>query len=453
MPDQSISCPALLVTAPASGQGKTTVTAAIASYHRRRGRRVRCFKIGPDFIDPMILTEASGNPVYQLDVWMAGEERCRQLVFQAAATADVLLFEGMMGLYDGPNGSADIADRFNIPILPVIDARAMGQTFGAIVLGLVSYRKELTFAGVVANNVASARHRDMLEESLQTPALKQLLQTQFAKQEVTTPFLALSKNPDYTLPERHLGLCLAREVPDLQRRLDSLADAVEDTPLATLPPATRFTGTASAELPSLAGVRIAIAKDDAFSFIYVANIELLTAMGATVVYFSPLLDTSVPDVDVIYLPGGYPELHAEALSNNVPMHNALKRHVNSQKVLVAECGGMMFLSRQLTDFDKHCYPMAGLLDISIAMQEKVQAIGPQLFDWQGVQLRGHTFHYSSIVDEPCTDNLATYMTTSPRQRAGEKVFIRDGIIASYMHWYLPGNPRAAADMFSGRWRN
>jgi cobyrinic acid a,c-diamide synthase len=160
------SCPALFISAPASGQGKTTITAGLARYHRRQGRRVRVFKTGPDFLDPMILARASGAPVLSLDLWMVGAEACRELLAQAAAEADLILIEGVMGLYDGTPSSADLASAFGVPVVTVISAKAMAQTFGAVAFGLARFRPEVPFHGVFANRVGSARHAQMLQEAL-----------------------------------------------------------------------------------------------------------------------------------------------------------------------------------------------------------------------------------------------------------------------------------------------
>ncbi|HYM48429.1 MAG TPA: cobyrinate a,c-diamide synthase, partial [Burkholderiaceae bacterium] len=193
-------CPALFISAPASGQGKTTITAALAIRERRRGRRVRVFKTGPDFIDPMILERASGNPVYQLDLWMGGENHCRNLLYDAAGHADLILIEGVMGLFDGQPSSADLAALFGIPVLAVIDASAMAQTFGAIAFGLARFRDDISVAGVIANRVGSEHHAEILGPSL--PA--------------DLPMLGwLARDADFTLPERHLGLVQAREIADL----------------------------------------------------------------------------------------------------------------------------------------------------------------------------------------------------------------------------------------------
>lgn len=184
------ACPALFISAPASGQGKTTITAGLARYHRRLGRRVRVFKTGPDFLDPMILARASGAPVLSLDLWMVGEAACRTLLAQAAAEADLILIEGVMGLFDGTPSSADLATTFGVPVLAVISAKAMAQTFGAVAFGLAQFRPQVPFYGVLANRVGSARHAQMLEEAL-SPALRWCGH--------------IAASDEITLPDRHLG--------------------------------------------------------------------------------------------------------------------------------------------------------------------------------------------------------------------------------------------------------
>ncbi len=203
-------CPALLVSAPASGQGKTSVTAALARWHRRHGRRVRVFKTGPDFLDPMVLERASGAPVQQLDLWMCGEDDVRARLHAAAGEADLILVEGVMGLFDGEPSSADLAQRLGLPVLAVIDGSAMAQTFGALATGLARYRDGLALYGVAANRVGSDYHAGLLGKSL--PDDLQWLG-------------ALPRGDAMTLPERHLGLVAAGELEDLDARLDALADA------------------------------------------------------------------------------------------------------------------------------------------------------------------------------------------------------------------------------------
>ena len=213
----SAACPAILVAAPASGQGKTTVAAALARLHARAGRRVRAFKCGPDFLDPHWLALATGEPVHNLDLWMTGEHDARARLHAAAEQADLIVVEGVMGLFDGEPSAADLAQRLGLPVLAVIDASAMAGTFGALAFGLQHFRPGLPWAGVLANRVASERHAQMLQESLAGNAAS---------------FLgAVMRDAAFTLPERHLGLTVAAELPDAMARLDAAADALATTAL------------------------------------------------------------------------------------------------------------------------------------------------------------------------------------------------------------------------------
>ncbi|NUO74378.1 MAG: cobyrinate a,c-diamide synthase, partial [Lysobacter sp.] len=263
-------CPALLVSAPASGQGKTSVTAALARWHARQGRRVRVFKTGPDFLDPMVHERASGAPAYQLDLWMCGEDEVRARLYEAAGEADLILIEGVMGLFDGQPSSADLALTLGVPVLTVIDGSAMAQTFGALALGLARYRDGLQVYGVAANRIGSAYHAQLLRESL--PAPLQWLG-------------ALPRDPALALPERHLGLVAAGELGDLDTRLDALADAWATHADAALPAPVAFAPVARAAATNLPrGHRIAIARDAAFCFLYPANLDLLRHAGAELRY-------------------------------------------------------------------------------------------------------------------------------------------------------------------------
>jgi cobyrinic acid a,c-diamide synthase len=423
-------CAAWLIAAPASGQGKTTVTAGLARAYRRRGLRVRVFKTGPDFLDPMILERASGAPVHQLDLWMVGEDNCRALLHQAAGEADVLLVEGVMGLYDGNPSSADLARRFGIPVAAVIDARAMAQTFGALAHGLAHYG-DIPFAGVIANRVASEGHVAMLRESLATDI----------------PLLAsLGTDAAAALPERHLGLVQARELGDIEVRLERLADALQGVPVpaaVAFEPNPDVNASVSASR-RLDGVRIAVARDAAFSFLYPANLELLEALGASLRFFSPLADAALPEADALYLPGGYPELHAARLADNAAMRAAIAAfHVRGQP-LFAECGGMMFLCEGLVDGSGARHRMCALLPGEVHMQPKLAALGLQEVTLPEGTLRGHTFHYSA---------LQTAMAPIARGVArrhgspGEAVYRLGRLTASYVHFYFPSNPDAATSLF------
>ncbi|WP_119153963.1 cobyrinate a,c-diamide synthase [Caldimonas tepidiphila] len=424
-------CPAMLVSAPASGQGKTSVTAAIARFHARRGLRVRVFKTGPDFIDPMLLARAAGRPAQQLDLFMGGLAHCRALLHEAAQDADLLLVEGVMGLFDGDPCSADLAAAFGLPVLAVIDAGSMAQTFGAIAHGLASYRSDIRVAGVVANRVGSEGHARMVSESL--PAGLPLV-------------AALKRDALLALPERHLGLVQAAELPDLEARLDAWADAWGQGGGADwLPPPVAFEPQDLPAIePRLAGVRIAVASDEAFSFAYPANLDVLRALGAELIPFSPLSDARLPDCDALWLPGGYPELHAAALAANASLIADLRAHQASGKPLLAECGGLLFLLDGLTDAEGRRHAMAGLLPGEATMKKRFQALGLQRIALPEGELRGHSFHYSSLE----TPLAPIARGENPNGgRTAEAVYRLGRTTASYIHHYFPSDPHAVAALF------
>lgn len=428
------TCPALFISAPASHHGKTTVTAALARHHTRQGLRVRVFKTGPDFLDPMILERASGSPVYSLHLWMVGIDACRALLADAAREADLILIEGVMGLFDGTPSSADLAIAFGVPVLAVIGAHGMAQTFGAVAFGLARYRPELPFHGVLANKVASARHAQMVREALP---------------EGLRYCGHLSNAADIALPDRHLGLTQAAEIADLDARLDRAADAIVRTALHELPPAVAFEDQAHDAPPRLLdGLRIAVARDAAFSFIYPANLDLLHAMGARIETFSPLADEPVPDdADALYLPGGYPELHAATLARNACTAASIRMHAQRGRTVVAECGGMLYLLDALKTLDGTQHAMLGLIPGEAAMQPRLSRLAMQRIETSRGTLTGHTFHYSSVATPMQPLLTATHAITGA---AGEALYRLGPVTATYMHAYWPSNPAAAAALFRGQ---
>ena len=430
MKDQKAFCPALFLSAPGSNHGKTTITAALARYHVSQGRKVRVFKAGPDFLDPMILEQACGQPVYQLDLWMMGENECRRLLYQAALEADLIVIEGVMGLFDGEPCCADLAELFSVPVMAVINATGTAQTFGAIAFGLANYRPKLKFAGVLANNVGSPRHNDMLQQGI--PADIHY-------------FGGIARDSHFVLPERHLGLVQAEEVNDLDSRIAAAAEALALTALANLPEAVEFRFQQPESLPQLlSGIRIGIAQDTAFSFIYAANLEVLEAMGATLCFFSPLADSALPEVDSIYLPGGYPELHLQTLQNNLAMKAALQTHFEQGKPLYAECGGLLYLLDSLTDTAGNQGEMVGLLPGSAVMQNRLKGLGYQLATIPGGFLRSHTFHHS-LIETPLIPTA--FGERLHNTSAGEAIYQINRLTASYLHCYFASNAYAAAQLF------
>ena len=406
------------------------MTAALARYHVNQGCKVRVFKSGPDFLDPMILERACGQPVYQIDLWLAGETECRRLVYEAAQEADLILVEGVMGLFDGEPSSADLAEKLGMPVLAVIDAKGSAQTLGAIAYGLAGYRPMLPFAGILANAVASPRHAEMIVQGI--PSDIRYLG-------------GLPRDSRFVFPDRHLGLVQAEEIGDLESRLEAASLSIASTGLAQLPQPVAFTLPEREMLPQLlSGTRIGIARDAAFSFIYSANLDILRGMGATLLFFSPVADAALPDVDSIYLPGGYPELHLQSLQDNVAMKAALQMHASQGKPVYAECGGMLYLLESITDESGNRGEMAGILSGHAFMQGRLKGLGYQFAPMPGGVLRSHTFHHSRIETPlvPIAFGTRLYNTTE-----GEAIFRLGGVTASYLHCYFPSNPAAAAQLF------
>ena len=470
------SCPAILVAAPASGQGKTTVTSALARLHTRQGRRVRVFKCGPDFLDPYWHSLASGGPVYQLDLWMTGEADCRARLFAAAQEADLIIVEGVMGLFDGEPSAADLAQRFGLPVLAVVDASAMAGTFGALAFGLQHYRADMPWAGVLANRVASVRHAEMLQVSLQDP---------------DSWMGALMRNPDMVLPERHLGLTVASEVPDALARLDAAADALTSTPLGRMaledlrrwsvafeapevavsiapgvqsagpsapprplaPPALRAPPLPAQKaqppaLPTLLGTTIGVARDAAFCFIYTANLDCLSELGAELVFFSPLADQALPACDAVWIPGGYPELHADTIAANAALRDSLAQHIAAGKPVWAECGGMMALFDTLVTVDGQRHAQWGLMPGEVSMHKRLAGLGPQQLVLSSGTLRGHTFHYSTTSTPLQAVARTSRPGTVPQPDAGEALWQQGALRASYFHAWFPSCPEAVVELFS-----
>jgi cobyrinic acid a,c-diamide synthase len=338
-----------------------------------------------------------------------------------------------MGLYDGSPSSADLARQFGVPVAAVIDGNAMAQTFGAVALGLRQYRAGLAFHGVLANRVAGKFHGALLEGSVSSiqPPLR---------------FLgALPHEAGLAIADRHLGLFQAAEIADLDERLDLAAIAISGSVHLEEIPTVDFPEEPEVALPPLlAGVRVAVARDEALSFIYPANLDLLQRLGARLRFFSPMNDPHLPPADAVYLPGGYPELHAARLAANRELHTALREHVGAGKPLLAECGGMMTLFEHLIDVAGTRHRMAGVLPGETAMQQELQGLSLQSVAFAGGELRGHTFHHS----RSSTSLSASHQGRTQDGREGEAVFTLGRLTASYIHFYWPSNPLVAASLLS-----
>ena len=423
-------CPALIVSAPASGQGKTIFSAALACHHKKHGKRVKMFKMGPDFLDPMILAEGCGQPVHQLDLWMMGEDYCRHLLYTAAKDADLIIIEGAMGLFDGKPSTADLAQLFNIPVVALIDVIGMSQTCHAIGYGLSHFREGLPFLGIVANGITSPGQGEILLNSFH-PEVEYLGGLPYMRESM--------------LPDRYFGLVQAKDIEDLDARIESASQTIASVDLGLIPDTVRFTDVELTPLPPLLqDITIAVANDRAFSFIYQDNLDVLEEMGASLSFFSPLEDNHLPECDALYLPGGYPELNIKTLAANKNMRHSIRRHYESAKVIYAECGGMMYLLDSVTNLEGHSETMIGLLPGRVIMQKKLMAFGYQSFVFNNTELRGRAFHYSQLLTK-LTPRMQAKRKDS--DEAGEALYELDHLRASYLYCYFRSYPEAAAALF------
>ncbi len=392
---------AIIIGAPRSGSGKTTVTLGLLRALARRGLRVRAAKAGPDYIDPAFHAAATGNDSINLDSWAMPPELLAYLLGQSGQGADVVVIEAAMGLFDGVGSikgrrgaAADLAAQFGIPVALVLDISGQGQTVGAIACGFVHYERDVKIAGVIANRVASARHRNLTHDAVTGIGL---------------PLLgALMRDGAPNLPERHLGLVQAREHDNLEALLEALADAIErdidlDAVLAAALPLPQPPRDLVSALPP-PGQRIALAQDEAFSFVYPHMAMEWRTAGAQIVPFSPLANEPPPaDCDACWLPGGYPELHASVLSQATDFLTGIRNFADTKPVH-GECGGFMVLGQAIEDAAGVHHPMAGLMGHSSSFAKRKLNLGYReatllqdcALGTAGLKLRGHEFHYATI---------------------------------------------------------
>lgn len=446
-----------LIAGTASGVGKTTVTLAITAALRRRGYQVQPFKGGPDFLDTGHHTRISGRTARNLDTWMLSAEANRDVLRQASQDADVLIAEGMMGLFDGKDGasetgsSAEIAKLLKLPVVLVLDAGRSARSIAAVVLGFELFDPELTLAGVILNRVASERHYRLLEAAITSKC--------------STPILGwLPREPSIAIRERHLGLYTADEAETgdaldaLIDRLALLAEKHLEVPrLLALDCGLDLSSESSASATSMTSpVRIGVARDQAFSFYYEDNFDLLRQHGATIVPFSIVHDSRLPaDLDALYLGGGYPELHADQLSSNTAMIAAIRQFAESGRPIYAECGGMIFLSSLLTTLDGISHPMANVLPLEVEMTTSLVDFGyvtvtlthDCLLGASGAIIRGHSFHHSRIAKKGAVE--ASYRLHYSLSNREEIEGYRIGnVLASYIHLHFRANPSVAESFVS-----
>jgi cobyrinic acid a,c-diamide synthase len=431
----------VVIAGVASGVGKTSITLGLLAALRRRGLAVQAFKVGPDFIDAGLHAVVTGRPSYNLDGWMCGRQRVLETVARAAADADIAIVEGVMGCFDGVDGAsedgstAQVAKWLDAPVVLVVDAAAMARSVAALVLGFERFDPDVRVVGVIANRVGGAIHAQWIAD-----AARRVCRAE--------PLGAVAYDPSLTIPERHLGLHTAAEGALGTGRIDVLADAVERgvdvnrllglaAPLPNVRVA-RVTGDRRA--------RIGVARDAAFQFYYAENLEALRDAGAELVWWSPLADPDVPDVDGLYLGGGYPELHAAALADNAHVRAAVRRFAAGGRPVYAECGGLMFLAESLEDRDGRVHPMVGLLPAPVRMRAQGLTIGYAEVELTaacplggaGDRVRGQEFHASTLGPVPPTIARVYRVRTSSGQERLEGYLVGRALM-SYVHLHFGSN--------------
>ncbi|HTZ17038.1 MAG TPA: cobyrinate a,c-diamide synthase [Dissulfurispiraceae bacterium] len=432
-----------------SGCGKTTVTLGLMAAIMARGLTVQSFKSGPDFIDSGVHRLATGRQAINLDLWMCGDEGAINSFCRYARLGDLPVVEGVMGMFDGDLGTSALAATLGLPVILVIDAYGMAESAGAIARGYAEWSTEsgVALAGVIFNRVGSARHFERLKNSVRDIEVLGYL----------------PRDTGIEMPSRHLGLTTADEVPMTRLQVDSLGAMTEThvridrvLELAALDGEEGCDRFVSRPGRIALTVRIAIARDIAFSFYYEENLDLLRDAGAEIVTFSPLWDSELPaGTDAIYLGGGYPELHAEQLASNAPMLKAISEWAAAGRPVYAECGGLMYLSKGIRDFEDRFFAMAGVLPFETKMKRRRTGLGYReislgrdcILGRAGSALRGHEFHYSEILPGPDlkSSGIETVYHVKDAQDTsrGTEGYNSGSVLASYVHVHFASNQRAA----------
>lgn len=436
--------PRVVIAGTNSGVGKTTIVTGLLAYYHAKGMAVQPFKVGPDYIDPGFHAKAAGRDSYNLDTWLTPPDRLGQTFARLSEGADISIVEGVMGLYDGGgkgvSSTADIAKRLQAPVILVLDCKSVGVSIAATALGYRDYDKEIQIAGVILNRLGSDRHEQMIRDALG---------------ELGIPVIgAFHRDDALKTPERHLGLTPVTEIEtegliahmaeDVGRWIDTdfLLSIAKQAPIMNVDEAKDTKAESQA--------RIGIAQDEAFSFYYPSSLEALERAGAKLIPFSPLRDDAIPDVDGLLFGGGFPEMFLKTLSGNASMKESILHASKQGMPVYAECGGLMYLSREILGFDGNTYAMVGIVPADCAMQEKLQRVGyvtgealeDSIIAGKGDTLRGHEFHFSTLSASP--DFPWAYSLKGTRQKESHiEGYAKDNVLATYLHISFDGNPKAA----------
>ncbi len=445
-----------------SGVGKTTVALGVMSLLRQRGYNTQGFKAGPDYIDISHHYATTGNRSRNLDTWMMNDDACRELFHRTAVKARVSIIEGVMGLFDGnlnepeKGSSAYLAKVLNTPVILVIDAKGMAQSAGAVALGFARFDPDVQIKGFILNRIGSENHFNAIKSSIENA--------------VNIPVLGyLSKNMEIAIPERHLGLVPSCEMDD-ENTANEFCKSIADQMAQTLDVEKLLNiANQAGEFPKFNNcvfpvnkdrsgkrVKVAVAMDKAFHFYYQDNLELLEALGAELCYFSPLYDKTLPpEIDGVYIGGGFPELFAAELEANKAMRGSVKKACDKGVVVYAECGGMMYLLDKLVDCAGKSYIMCGVFGVGSKMQNRRQGLGyitahsiaDNILRKKGEEFRAHEFHWSSLID--ADDKTLPFAYKIQKGRKGKTKtdgLFKNGVLASYTHIHFAENPDLAAGL-------
>ncbi|MCE7040841.1 cobyrinate a,c-diamide synthase [Dyadobacter sp. CY312] len=440
-----------LISAPSSNSGKTTLTLALLRALKNKGLTVQPFKCGPDYIDTIHHTKAAGRPSVNLDTFMSSDAHVQEIYAKYSGESDVAVTEGVMGLFDGADrmqgSSAAIAELLDIPVILVINAKSMAYSAAPLLYGFKNFCSKINLVGAIFNFVNSESHYRFLQDACSDVGIEALGY--------------LRKNEELIIPSRHLGLHISAET-DYENIIDRLAAEVEKTvdlnrllEISVMPAVEVCEDTDLGISPTFVSpqtccavdvcedtdlgdsdknnLKIAIARDEAFSFTYHQNIKVLSKFG-TITWFSPIHDTILPETDFLYLPGGYPELYGKELSANKSLLLSIKQYCETGGLTFAECGGLMYLGNSIIDKQGESYEMAGVLNCSTSMQCSKMTLGYRIAHWNDLEIRGHEFHYSGFAEENL-DAEEVKITNAKGIEVSTKLYRKLSTFASYMHVY------------------
>jgi cobyrinic acid a,c-diamide synthase len=419
-----------LIAAPKSNSGKTIITLGLIKALKNMGLKVQPFKCGPDYIDTRYHTMVAEKPSYNLDTWMSTPNHVKNLFGKLSNNADISVVEGVMGLFDGAikaeGSSAALAKLLNLPVILIVDASSMAYSMAPLLFGFKNFDKKIKLAGVIFNKVNSEFHYAFLKDAARDAGVNVLGY--------------IPKNEKLIFKSRHLGLFQPEEqdissidtAAALIEKHLNLDDLINNCTI-------NFKSQAIPNIKTtVKKIHIAVARDEAFNFTYQANIDRLSEIGK-ISFFSPIHNKNLPKCDLVWLPGGYPELYASQLSENINLISQIKEHVNNKLPIIAECGGMMYLGKSLTDKSGQKHTMAGVIDVETSLQNMALHLGYRVIKYQGKEWKGHEFHFSEITksNEILFEGSAQ---TARSEIADLKIFFNGKIWASYMHLYL-GEPQ------------